>query len=204
MTPEANAIILAGGNSTRLGEDKAFVPLNGIPLLTLTARRLHHVAKHLIIAGRSHFPVDIGLTTNITFAPDAILDGGPLVGVYSGLLASSAGLNLVVACDAPFVRPRLLAHLVAAASESDADVAALEWDARTQQLPAVYKRGAANKIDRFLDSGERSLTSLMDSVHFILVKEATVREFDPEGRSFFNINTRDDLTLAERMLAERS
>lgn len=204
MTQEANAIILAGGESTRLGEDKALVPLAGIPLMTRTARRLHRVSQQIILAGRSHLPVDIGLSTNLTFAPDTITDGGPLVGLYSGLLASDADVNVVVGCDMPFVRPRLLAQLLTVAVESDGPVIVPQWNGEPQVLPSVCKQSAIAAIRQALDEGERSLRGFIDHVKVGVAPEAEVRELDPEGRSFFNINTRDDLQAAARMLAERS
>lgn len=201
--PSANAIILAGGDGTRLGEDKALVPLAGIPLMTRTARRLHHVSQLIILAGRSYLPVDIGLSTNLTFAPDVITAGGPLVGIYSGLLASNAELNVVVACDMPFVRPRLLAHLLAAAIQSEAPVEVPQWNGKPQVLPSVCRRSAIDVVHQAIDDGERSLRGFIDHVQAHVVPEAQVRDLDPEGRSFFNINTRDDLQAAAQMLAER-
>jgi molybdopterin-guanine dinucleotide biosynthesis protein A len=203
-TPTANAIILAGGRSSRLGEDKALVPLAGIPLMTHTARRLHHVAKQLILAGRPYLSVDIGLSTNVTFTADAFPAAGPLVGVYSGLLASGAELNVVVPCDMPLIRPRLLAHLLTAAGESPARIVVPESNGEPQVLPSVYKRSAAETVRQALDDGERSLHGFLGRVQAHVVPESAVRELDPEGRSFFNINTRDDLTAAERMLVGRS
>jgi molybdopterin-guanine dinucleotide biosynthesis protein A len=203
-TPTANAIVLAGGQSSRLGEDKALVPLAGIPLMTRTVRRLHHVSKQIILAGRPYLTVDIGLSTNVTFSADAYPAAGPLVGVYSGLLVSNAELNVVVACDMPLIRPRLLAHLLAAAAGSGAPVVVPEWSGEPQVLPSIYKRGAIDTLRRALDDGERSLHCILDRVQTLVVPEAEVREFDPEGRSFFNTNTRDDLKAAERLLSDRS
>lgn len=204
MTPTANGIILAGGQSSRLGEDKALVPLAGLPLMTHTARRLHHVSRQLIIAGRSHLPVDIGLSTNVTFAADTIPGAGPLVGVYSGLLVSDANLDIVVGCDMPLLRPRLLAHLLSADVGSDAVVTVADWSGETQLLPSIYKRDAVDEIRRALDEGERSLKGFLTRVPTLIVPEAEVRAIDPEGRSFFNVNTREDLRRARRILAQRS
>lgn len=199
-TPTANAIILAGGQSSRLGEDKALVPLAGIPLMTRTARSLHHVSRQIILAGRPYLTVDIGLSTNVTFTADAFPAAGPLVGVYSGLLASDAKLNIVVACDMPLVRPRLLAHLLTAAGESTAQVTVPEWNGKPQVLPSVYKRSATETVRRALEDGERSLHAFLERIQPHIVPESQVLEFDPEGRSFLNINTRDDLKAAASML----
>jgi len=104
----------------------------------------------------------------------------------------------------PLVRPHLLAHLLAAADESTAQVTVPEWNGKPQVLPSVYKRSATETVRRALDAGERSLHGFLERIQPHVVPESQVLEFDPEGRSFFNINTRDDLKAAERTLSERS
>lgn len=200
MTEKPNAIILAGGASTRLGEDKALIPLRGIPLMTRVAWRLSDLAGRIIIAGRSHLPADIGLSTNVTFVPDTTYGEGPLVGIYSGLLASNAHHNIVVGCDMPFVSRRLLALLLDRAASSDTAGVVPEFAADPQPLCAVYDRDCLDEMRRAIGEGGRSPRDFLKRLSITVVPAQDFSDIDPTGRSFFNINTKDDLRKAEEML----
>lgn len=199
MTPTPNAIILAGGQSTRLGEDKALLPLRGVPLLTRAVRRVYPLAAQIIISGRSHLPADIGLPLNIAFAPDVIHDAGPLVGIYTGLLASAAETNIVTACDMPFVSRDLLALLLDAAASSDTAAVVPESGGEPQVTCAVYKRSCLDEMQRTIETSEHSPRDFLKRISVDMITESKVRAVDPDGRSFFNINTKDDLRTAEQM-----
>ena len=98
------AIILCGGRSSRMGQDKSALPFGDETMLGRVTRLAGSVAEHVIVAGRRDQP------HSTTY--DAQEDQGPLAGLAAGLAASTTDLNVVVACDMPLVKPAVLRRLV--------------------------------------------------------------------------------------------
>lgn len=203
MRTDANAIILAGGAATRLGSDKALVHLGGSPLISHVVRRLAPAVNRIIVSGRDGVPDDVQLPKEVTFVPDVPGVEGPLAGIYAGLQASNAEMNIVVACDMPLVGEKLIAMLLRGASESDALIVVPEWAGARQVLLTVYRRGCLDEMRRAIDQGERSPWNFQKRLRPLVIPKADVRAVDPEGLSFFNVNTSDDLIEAEKILARR-
>jgi molybdopterin-guanine dinucleotide biosynthesis protein A len=108
---------------------------------------------------------------------------------------------LVVACDMPFANRLLLEHLVELSS--NADVVVPRWNDRYQTMQSVYTRKKCLKaVDEVLAQGERRMISFYPQVKVRIVPAEEVAEYDPAGRSFFNVNTPEDLQEAERLLAQ--
>src|SRR5262252_8350183 len=116
-----SGFVLAGGRSTRMGQDKAFLRLEGVTMLERTLVLLRSVAKHVWISGAT--------TKFSSFAPvieDFYPGHGPLGGIHAALRATATDLNLMVAVDLPLIDVRLLRYLVTTAEECDAVVTACE------------------------------------------------------------------------------
>jgi len=190
------AFILAGGKSTRMGTDKAFMTLNGRSLL-----------ERMLDLGQSVTP-DVRIIGNAQkfapFAPtveDVFQDCGPLGGIHAALRASSTELNLILAVDLPFVSPALLQYLITRAeSAPDASatvpLAAGGW----QPLCAVYRRVFADAAESALHKGRYKIDELFDVVQTqrIEAEELASAGFSPE--IFRNLNTREDLEAAAEKL----
>jgi len=192
-------VILAGGRSRRMGENKAEMMLRGEPLLTRVAHRLSSVVDDLLVIGPQSLA---SLAPHARVVEDALPAMGPLGGLYTALIATTSAHIFLVACDMPFIRPGLVRAMLAfAETRCDAEVVALEANGRVQPLHAVYARGCLPAVERLLQASDHSLHSLLAQLAVVAIDAETVRREDPDGLSAFNVNTPEDwrqaLSLAE-------
>ena len=198
-TPAATGIILAGGASTRLGRDKASEALLGRPLLRWVLDRVARVVDEIVIvtaAGQTLPPVNTDRTLRVV--EDVLPARGPLGGIYSGLREARHELSLAVGCDMPLLSVPLLRELLRLSEGYD--VVMPRRRGRTQALHAVYGRNCLEPMRRELDAGHLKVISFLPAVSVLYVDEDVWTRFDPEGQSFFNINTEEDLRRAAAML----
>jgi len=193
--PTLSGGVLAGGRSARLGRDKPLLELEG---RTLTARTLDVLARltdDLIVVtslAPQLFP------TSVRVVADRYVGAGVLAGVHAGLLAARGELAIVVACDMPFLNLDLLRHLISLAEE--ADVVVPRWT-DVEPLHAIYRPAAClGPVERALARGERRIISFYHEVKVRYVERAEIARFDPQGLSFFNINTAEDWERARACL----
>jgi molybdopterin-guanine dinucleotide biosynthesis protein A len=190
-------IILAGGRSRRMGGDKCWLPLGGMTLLERVIGRVALICRPVIVVARvaSDYP-DCG----VRVVGDQWPGAGPLGGLQTGLLAAETARAAVVACDLPFLEPALLEGLIGLGLEWDMVVPVVSG--RAEPLCAVYGRDVAQTADLMLRRGERSVHRLLaqPALRTRRVDEEELRRWDPELRSFLNINTPDDYGRAKDML----
>ena len=183
-----SAIILAGGQSRRMGRDKALIVFEGKPIIARVIDTLRELSDDvLVVSNRSEVYAPFGARV----VPDADPPNGPLGGISAGLAAAQHDLAIVVACDMPFLNTQLLRSLVERAVNVDA-VVPLTGD-RFEPLHAVYRRACLAAIERHLADGDRRVISFFDEVRVKAVLETDWRLLDPTGRSLANLNTPDDL-----------
>ena len=186
MRSGCSLVILAGGQSRRMGRDKAALPAGDGTLIEHLARRLAPVVDETIVAGGSMRPPIEGAR----FVPDRHPGLGPLAGVLAGLTAARQPLVWVVGCDLPDVEPALGRLLLALAGDYDAVVPRPED--QPEGVCALYVRELAPRIGALLDAGDRSIKSLLDRSTVRYVASDELRAVDPGLRSFRNINTPAD------------
>lgn len=198
-TPAATGIVLAGGASTRLGRDKASEPLLGRPLLQWVVDKVAVVVDEIVVviaAGQTLPPVTTARTLRVV--EDVLPAKGPLGGIYSGLREARRELALVTGCDMPLLSPPFLRELLRLSEGYD--VVMPRRRGRTQALHAVYRRSCLEPMRHQLDAGHLKVISFLPAVRVRYVDEDVWTRFDPEGLSFFNINTEEDLSRAAAML----
>lgn len=188
--------ILAGGRGSRLGGvDKAALDLNGRPLLEHVLAAVSPLAREiLVVANDDRLASDPRLTV--------IRDPEPHAGVLPALLAAldtaSSELMLLVACDMPFLDRALIETLVWLAEQQDVVMPKVEG--REQPMHAIYRVAACRAAVRAaLEQGRRRMIAFLDDVRTLTVEEPDLRRLDPELRSFFNVNTPDDLAMARQI-----
>lgn len=210
MTPTFSLVINAGGQSRRMGQDKALltVPTNQQPLLAHIMLRLHHLPIDQIIVVSNHLPATpiAALAVPVTFVSDAYSGAGALGGMATGLEWCS-DWGIFVACDMPLVRAGVFEFLCELAGEEDANGASC-WDAvvpridgYAQPLHALYQRSVLPAIQKRLAAGELRATSFLDDVRVRWVSETELCTLDPDFCSFFNANTPEEWQTAIRWLA---
>ncbi len=192
MTGEyAIGLVLAGGSSRRLGQEKGSMSVGGRPMLSRVFDAVTPVVDEMILVGGPAAP------TGIRLAPDDEPGAGPLAAIRTGMQAALAELYLVVACDMPFVNSELLRHLLVSARDFDAAVPFVAG--RDQTLCAVYSRSCLSAIVEALAAGHRRVADFFPAVSVCRLEEAELTRFGPPEVLFFNVNTPEQLVLAEQM-----
>ncbi len=193
MTRGLSGIVLAGGKSRRAGFDKARALLDGRTLLSIVVERLAPICDEVIVAlgpsGRSPFS-----DLPVRYVYDTFPEYGPLAGIQAGLSAADNTHCLVVACDMPFLSPGLLAYMADLPRDYQALVSRI--GERVQPLHAIYARSALSHIEDALARGEKRIAEVLACLDVKTLGEGDVAAYDPEFRSFQNLNTGDDLSRA--------
>lgn len=197
------AAILAGGKSARMGTDKAFVKLAGRPLIRHVLDRLalvDAIRETLVITNRPDDYAHLGLPC----IPDRVPGKGTLGGIYTALDAGQHAHVLVVACDMPLISPPLLAYMaeLCAAAEPPYDVVVPRVAGYPQGVHAIYSARCKTEIHAALAADRLKVIGFYDRVRVRYLDEAEYAPFDPHGRSFFNVNTPDDLDAARQQLRD--
>lgn len=188
---DATAIILAGGHSSRMGEPKAGLLFEGVPLLEHLCARVAQVFPEVVVvraAGQVLSPVAA------TIVEDAVPDQGPVAGLCAGLGAAQRPLAFVVSCDVPFLNPQVGAMMVDLADGYD--VVVPEWEGRLHPLQAVYRTRVRPLLLEQLAAGRRRPVDLYERVPVRKVTEAEILAVDPLGLTFLNMNTPEDYQRA--------
>jgi len=188
-----DAILLSGGDGARLGgAEKAFLDLGGETLLARKLTVLRELFENVIIA--TNAPERYRGAGALVVADDE--EGkGPLMGIYCGLRASGAAHCFVTASDTPFLLPAVAEHLAAHAEGFDAVVPV--WQGRAEPLCAVYSSRCIPAIAA--RGGAGRVRSFFDDVRVHYAGQEELERLDPEGLSFFNINTPADYESAKEL-----
>jgi len=193
---EISSIILAGGRSSRLGHDKVSKTVGDQNLLDLVIKCLIPLAREIIlVASSENALVKSEKYPDLKVITDVYPGKGPLGGIYTGLLASKASRNLVVASDMPFLNPALLCYMMQVSA--DFDLVVPRVGDLVEPLHAVYRQSCLEPMEHLLKHGDLSVRRLFSMVRTRFVEADEIDKFDPEHLSFFNINTRADLLKAK-------
>jgi molybdopterin-guanine dinucleotide biosynthesis protein A len=187
-------IILAGGASRRMGREKAFLLLDGKPLIAHVINRLEDLFDGIVISAREVGPYTAFGLPVVTDIEEFAGSGG-LVGIYSALSAVETGGALVAACDMPLVRPEL-AHLILE-SAGNAAACVVRNEKGYEPFLAYYGRECLGPIRGMIGRGERRVSSIYDHVQTRVIEEREWRVADPDGVSFLNANTPEQLKEIE-------
>lgn len=199
-------MVLAGGQSRRLGRDKRRLRLwgaNGPTLLEHTVAMAATLCAEVVVVlndpeGWPCLPAAI--------IGDCYPDGGALGGVASALEVIATPFALVLACDMPLLNPSLLAAMVAVPRAYDLLVPSSPQPGASRNpfgvepLHAIYARSCLAPMQRALSAGERQVTCFFPHVRVSYLDAAIVRHHDPDGHSFLSVNTPEQLATVEQLL----
>jgi len=182
--------VLAGGASSRMGRNKAFLMLDGLPLVEIAARTVREAAGSVTLIG----PPEVYAPLGYRVIPDRRTGCGPLAGIETALTDTTADWNLLVACDMPRLVPGALRRILEVALDSDLPKSAAcvlpeSRDGRAEPLCAAYHRSMLPIIGKALDGGVRKVTQALpvDLIHYIRMTNEPI---------FQNINTPEDWRTA--------
>jgi molybdopterin-guanine dinucleotide biosynthesis protein A len=192
------SIVLAGGHGTRLGQDKTKVEIAGKSLIERVLACVAPLSSEIIVVLSQRDASQLTVYPGMKLVFDIYPNKGALGGIYTGLMSSKDYHNLVVASDMPFLNADLLRYMLGLSPGFDVVVPRI--GEMVEPLHAVYAKGCLDPIAQLLQKGGLKANSLFHSVKVRYVEEAEVDRFDPQHLSFFNINTKADLSRAKELL----
>jgi len=199
LVTDKSFIVLAGGKSTRLGYYKALGTINNKSLIQRVVSSLGFFNSDIIVViGQGQHLPQFTNYPKLKTVTDAYTAKSPLVGIYTGLLASTSGYNFVVACDMPFLNPALLSYMLKISAGFDVVIPRL--GSLVEPLHAVYSKDCLFAIEQLLRQGNYKTGRLLSLVRVRYVEVGEIDRFDPEHLSFFNINTKVDLEVARELV----
>ena len=185
---DVTGVILAGGKSSRYGTNKAFAKINGIPLIENVIRVMRSLFQDLVLITNTP---DEYAYLELPMYEDLIEDLGPIGGIYTALNSITNDAGFFVACDMPSLNPGLIRYMVGIRDDFDVVVPKISWKMET--LHALYSRRCLPAVKRLIDLREYQTIRFFPVVSVRHVKENEIRRFDPELRSFFNVNRPEEL-----------
>jgi molybdopterin-guanine dinucleotide biosynthesis protein A len=188
LSADVSGVILAGGKSSRYGANKAFVEVDGIPLIERVAGVLQSIFEQTVIVTNS--PEEYSYL-NMPMRRDVIPGLGPLGGILTGLQMIPGKAGFFVACDMPFLSPDLIRYMVGIKDPFDVVVPKITW--KIEALHALYGTKCIPFIEKLIQSGNYQIVRLFQYVSVRYVGEDEIVQFDPELRSFFNINRPEEI-----------
>jgi len=192
MIDDCTAIILAGGDSRRMGRDKVMLPFANQPLIQSVIEVVQPLFPVTILSVREHRP-EISLPQ----VCDRQADGGPLIGLLSALSDITTSWAFVVGCDMPFVSSDLVRQLAMQRAKQQAVVPVVQG--HIQPLSAFYARSCVPFMRASYALGDKSLLGAIQHLRVRYVDEGQMVGADPELRSFFDLDTLQDLAMAQQL-----
>ena len=190
------AAILAGGKSSRMGSDKSFAVLNNKSIFQYVLNCIRELGIPTILITNSP---DKYATYALPMYQDSVPDQGALGGLYTAIQKSETDFTLCVACDMPFLNVNLLKYLLQLCTP-DWDVVVPRIGERPEAIHAVYRKTCLEAIKAQLAAGKLKASGFFNQVRVCYVDEEVIRQFDPDLRSFMNVNTPDDLETAHKLM----
>lgn len=204
VNESVSVLILAGGRSQRMGQDKVWMELDGVSLIQRVVMRVAPIAREMLFS--TNTPGRFAALINALSVPARIVTDrfpgiGPLAGLHAGLTEACSDWVLVLAGDMPFVSLGLIRYMLSMAADNDAvvpktisSVSGLpEWE----PLHGLYRKSCLPFIEARIANGERPAYCFLPDVQTRCVLPTEIVLLDPEFRSFFNVNTPQDWSQAQ-------
>ena len=185
-TPKITGIVLAGGRSSRMGEDKSLMRLNGKTLIEYSIDALRPICEKVIISSNNP-NYDF---TGCEVWPDELPDQAPIIGIYSCLKRSKTELNIILSCDIPLMSASMIGFLLAKSADYDITVPVHD-NGQIEPLCGVYKKSSQEILKEFIESGNFRLNDCIRSASYQFIPvDAQIPCNTPN--LFLNINTPSD------------
>jgi len=196
-----SAVVMSGGQSTRMGQEKGLMQFCGRKLVEFVLETVSQVADDVIVSvakGKSAEYIE-ALGPGLRIVEDRETGQGPMEGLVCAFGDSRSEYVLVVPCDTPFLTVGVCNMLIAYSSGHDGSVPRVRGF--LEPLHAVYSRDSGLRaFKRTLGEGHRKLLDAFEYLDLAEVNEATFRKVDPDLSSFWNLNTKEDIALAEQKM----
>ncbi len=199
-------IILAGGDSKRIGTDKGLIDLNGKPLIGYVIESLGPVVDEIIVVVGSAERVPVyrdAVGDDVQVFPDMYDDGSPMIGLITGLTHARGDYAVVAACDMPFINSDLVDLLFLLSFELNGTLL-IKPNGWVEPLPAIYKVDIGReRAVQLRNEGDLRLRKVLETLPDVArIQVERLRVIDPELRSFFDLDTRDRYDEAMRIIKD--
>lgn len=198
METEVTGVLLAGGKSRRMGEDKRYLVVGEQSLLERGLAVLRSIFQDvLIVIAQDSLPLDV----DAKVVRDLVPDCGSLGGLYTGLAQATTPCIFVVACDMPFLDQAVVAQFTS--RKATADIVIANLSARIHPMHALYGKRCLPVLEQMIATQQLKIKEMVSHVSLVVqyVTESDLVTVDPSGRSFYNVNTPADLEAARSQLA---
>jgi molybdenum cofactor guanylyltransferase len=198
METEVTGVLLAGGKSRRMGEDKRHLAVGKQTLLERGLEVLQSIfCEVLVVIAQDSPPLSI----DARVVRDLVPDCGSLGGLYTGLTQATTPYIFVVACDMPFLNQAVIAQFTSRRAATDIVMAKL--DDRLHPTHALYSKRCVPALEEMIRARQLKIQEILSysSLRVRYVTEMDLLTIDPTGRSLHNVNTMADLEAARSLLA---
>jgi molybdenum cofactor guanylyltransferase len=195
-----SSIVLCGGKERRFGRSKAKAMVGGLPIIERVLKVLEVISGEIVLVTAPD-KADLPVNDRVRMVFDAYPGKGPLGGIYTGLFEIKSEMAIVVACDMPFLNPKLLLRMCEIAAGYDVVVPRL-GGAMLEPLHAIYSKGCSTVMKAGLESGVLSIAPLFRHLNVRYMPKEEYLPLDPRMLSFFNINYPEDFDRANRIAAQ--
>jgi molybdopterin-guanine dinucleotide biosynthesis protein A len=200
-----SCIILCGGMSTRMGQDKGSMLLEGKPMILHVIETVSDMVDEIVVVLRDDKRVEtyknilrstkldfgVELKADLKFCTDVTMDEGPLVGILTGLSHIKSDKALVIPCDSPYISKFFILRMFQLSENGEYDAVVPRYlDGRMEPLHSVYRKRSIGIIQEILEDGFRNVRSLISRSK---VKFVDAKSVDETGRSFQNMNRAEDI-----------
>lgn len=183
-----DALILAGGENKRMPLIKAFIEINHQRIIDSNIRLLKKIFNRVIISTNDP---KLYFYTGLPMIGDILPIRGPMTGIFSVLSSPDTSILFVIACDMPFINAILIKYIMDSWKDKY-DALIPIFNGLPQPLFGIYSKGIVNRMEEEIKSNNKSLIDFLKKINTFYIKEGEVRNIDPEGRSFVNLNTMRD------------
>jgi len=197
MEIEVTGVLLAGGKSRRMGEDKRYLVVGEQTLLERSLGVLRSMFHEvLVVIAQDSAPLDI----DARVVRDLVPDCGSLGGIYTGLTQATSPYIFAVACDMPFLNQAVIAQFTSRRGAADIVIARLAD--RLHPMHALYSKQCLQVLEQMIQARQLKIQEMVShtSLRVQYVTEADLLTIDPSGHSFYNVNTPGDLAAARSLL----
>lgn len=194
---QTSVAILAGGQSRRMGQEKALLTVGDRPVIQRVLWSVADLSDDLLIVTNAP---DMYRHLGQRMVSDVYPGKGALGGIYTAIHAARHSHCLVVACDMPFLNTDLLSHLMTLSPDFDVVIPLIRDFPET--MHAIYGKTCLEPIERRLSADQLKIISFFDEVRVHYVPREEVARYDPAFHSFLNMNTPDDWQKLQRLAAQ--
>lgn len=189
-----SSIILAGGESSRMGENKALIQISSQPLIKNLVDKLKPISEKIYVVTDN--PAEYDFLEDVVFVPDIFPEKKSILeAIYSGLKASESEYNFVCSCDLPYLNTNLVQYLFSLKNQFD--IVLPLFNNEPQTLHAFYSKTCLSSIEKVLEKGNKKIIRIFRDLNIKYVPETALVTEDPKLLSFFTIKTYLDYMLCK-------